>query len=76
VLVHGELKFVSGAFLDDLTILGVGRLGFAADLFDQFQSRQDHCVKVLNVTGPRASKELGWGVCDKHSRYGFIEPGG
>jgi len=46
VSVHGELKCVSSAFLDDLAIPGMGRLGFAADLFDQFQSRQSQLLEV------------------------------
>ena len=44
--VHGELKFVSGAFLNDLAIPGMGRIGFAADLFDQFQPRQSQLLQV------------------------------
>jgi hypothetical protein len=29
---------------------------------------KEHRVKILNVAGPRASKEPGVGVCDQHSR--------
>jgi hypothetical protein len=48
VIVHGGLKVVFGAFLDDLAILAVWRIGFAADLFDQFQASQGQLLQAKN----------------------------
>jgi hypothetical protein len=46
-----RVKFVSGAFLDDLAIPRTGRGGFAAELFDEFQSGQSQLLQVKDFEG-------------------------